>query len=124
MSRRVARPRTFIVECLASPVGDPGATRGRDGLQAACARQQAGGTAIEYLGAVLVPEDELVLHVFVSSGPDIVRDACERADVGVERIVEAVAIGSPPNHAVLVPDLRGRGHDALSGGVRRAGSHR
>lgn len=98
MTRFGDGPRIFFVECLASPADEASVIRGRNRLRSACADIRDAGTAIEYLGALLVPEDELVLHMFVSAGPDVVRLVSERATIRVERIVEAVAIGNgtPP----------------------------
>lgn len=103
MTRSRAGSRTFFAECLASPAHEASVVRERGRLRLACMDVRTAGTAIEYLGALLVPEDELILHMFVSAGPEVVRHVSQRAAIRVERIVEAVAIGPRPSHAVLVP---------------------
>lgn len=103
MTRFSAGFRTFFAECLASPADEAVVLRGRGRLRLACSELRAAGTAIEYLGALLVPEDELILHVFASAELDGVRRVSERAELHVERIVEAIAIGTRPNSEVLVP---------------------
>lgn len=102
------RTRTFILECLASSADEAGVRGAGDRLFAVCAEMREAGAAIEYLGALLVPQDELVLHVFESSGPEGVRKAGERAALHLERIVESVPIGLPPDGAVIVPDASRR----------------
>jgi hypothetical protein len=86
--------RTYLVECYS-----PGIDRG--GVESAAGRARASATAlrnegrgVEYTGAILVSEDEVVLHVFAADGPAAVREASVRAQVPFERIVEAVTIAA------------------------------
>ena len=86
------RPRQLLVECFVPDVDrrdvEAAATRAR----AATRDQRAAGAAIEYLGAILLPSDEVVFHLFRSDSPAAVRAACERAQVEFERVTEAVTI--------------------------------
>src|ERR687886_693883 len=43
--------------------------------------------------AILVPEDEVVFHVFAAESAAAVREASVRASVEYERVVESVALG-------------------------------
>ena len=95
--------RIYLVESLAGSEDDGAVAEMCDRLRAACADLRAAGTAVDYLGALFVPQDELVLHVFVSPEVQGVRDASRRAAVRVERIVESVAIGPPPRGTLIVP---------------------
>ena len=86
------RTRQFLVECFVPDVDrrdvEAAATRAR-----ATTRDQRGdGAAIEYLGAILLPSDEVVFHLFRSDSPAAVRAACERAEVQFERVTEAVTV--------------------------------
>ena len=101
------RSHTYLVECFEGS-SHAGATAGAsDRLRSACAELRAAGTAVEYLGALLVPQDELALHVFVSPGTDGVLEASRRADLSVERIVESVVVGLRPGGALVVPSRQG-----------------
>jgi hypothetical protein len=48
---------------------------------------------VEYVGAILVPADEVVFHVFAATSAAAVREASVRAGVRFERVVESVAVG-------------------------------
>lgn len=111
MTRFSHGSRTFLVECFAASTDEGAVPRARDRLRSACADLRAEGTVIEYLGALLVPQDELVLHAFVSAGADEVRRASRRAALRVERIVESVAVGASPDGAVIVPGMPERRRD-------------
>lgn len=93
----------FLVECFAASADEVAVARAHDRLRSACADLRAAGAAIEYLGALLVPQDELVFHVVVSPDVNEVRNASRRAALHVERIVESLAIGTLPEAAVVVP---------------------
>ncbi len=95
--------RTYLLESFAGSGDERAVARARDRLSAACADLRATGTAVEYLGAIFVPQDELVLHVLLSSGAEGVRDASRRAAIRVERCVEAVAVGPQPDGSLVVP---------------------
>ena len=48
---------------------------------------------VAYLGAVMVPDDELAFHVFAASDAGSVMEACRRAGLPVERLVRSLVIG-------------------------------
>lgn len=86
--------RMYLAECYSPGIA-------RDDVQAtgeraieASARLRDEGCSIEYIGAILVPADEVVFHVFASACVGAVREASVRAAVPFERVVESVAIGS------------------------------
>jgi hypothetical protein len=95
--------RIYLVESFAGSAGESAVAEARDRLRAACADLRATGTAVDYLGALLVPQDELILHLFASPEADGVRDASRRAAIRVERVVESVAMGLPPDGTLVVP---------------------
>ena len=88
-----AAPRAvFLVECYA-PESDPDASRAMaDGAARACARLHKAGADVRYLGAVVVPGDEIGFHLFAAADVDGVLEAAQRAALRVERVVEALAI--------------------------------
>jgi hypothetical protein len=95
--------RTFLVECFTGSALVGAVARSGDLLSTACAELRSIGIAIDYLGALLVPEDELVLYLILSGEDADVRDATQRAALPVERIVESVVICAPPDGALVVP---------------------
>ncbi|MEY2567751.1 MAG: hypothetical protein QOE35_2280 [Actinomycetota bacterium] len=86
--------RSYLVECYSPGVqrDDVESAATRAGM--ACRELSDRGTAIEYSGALLLPTDEVVMHLFTSASEDAVRDASERADLPFERILETVAVPS------------------------------
>ena len=86
------RTRQFLVECFVPGVDrrdvETAATRAR----AATRDLRADGSVIEYQGAILLPSDEVVLHLFRADSPAAVHAACERAQVALERVTDAVTV--------------------------------
>lgn len=108
MADDARRMRTFLIECFAPAAGDgtgDGAGAGGDLLRDACADLRALGSDIDYLGALVVPHDELAFHVFVATDIAVVQEAGQRAGVSVERVVESVAIGPPPSGRIVMPGI-------------------
>jgi hypothetical protein len=93
----------FLLECFApASEEDPAAGRVRE----ACAELRAAGVEVTYLGALVVPDDELAFHVFAAHDADSVIEAGRRAGLRVERVVPAVAIGfdeGPPADRQALP---------------------
>src|SRR6266516_1871502 len=80
--------REYVAECF-WPGVDAAAVRALDARAAQCATDLThGGTPVQYLGSLLMREDEVVLCLF--AGPEAsVRKAAELAGVPFERILEA-----------------------------------
>ncbi len=49
------------------------------------------GTAVRYVRAIYVPDDEICLHLFEAPSAGAVAAAAERAELLADRIVEVVA---------------------------------
>jgi hypothetical protein len=99
--RRDVPTRTFVLEALlAGPAGrrDDGAS-----VATACHDLQATGEQIEYLGALVVPEDELVLHLLRATSLTSVRRAAIEAGLAIERIVESFPVGARSRRAIRIP---------------------
>jgi hypothetical protein len=85
--------RTYLVECY-----EPGLERAEvesatDRAHAASAELRSEAQKVEYVGAILMPDDEVVFHVFIADCAATVREASRRASVVYERIVESVPVG-------------------------------
>lgn len=51
------------------------------------------GDSVDYLGALLVPGDEVVFYLFESPSARAVREASSQAGIVFERVLESIAIG-------------------------------
>ncbi|MBM4382141.1 MAG: hypothetical protein FJ091_02110 [Deltaproteobacteria bacterium] len=77
----------FLVECFW-----PGVTRQQ--VEAASARAQAQtGAAVRFLGALLVPSDEVVLFQFRAGSSDEVARAAREAKLPFDRVAESIWLG-------------------------------
>jgi hypothetical protein len=85
--------RTYLVECYAPGIERAEVESAADRALAASAELREEGREVEYVGAILVPEDEVVFHIFASESAGTVREASARASVEHERVVESVAVG-------------------------------
>ncbi len=89
---RAAAVRTFLVECYLPGVEEPdvaaAAQRARDAVTGLVRE----GAQIEYLGAALIPQDEVVFHAFGASDAAVVARASREAELRFERIVESVTV--------------------------------
>jgi hypothetical protein len=86
--------RIYLVECYSPGIArDDVEAAGERAIEVATSLRDE-GCSVEYVGAILVPADEAVFHVFTSACVGAVREASVRAAVPFERVVESVAIGS------------------------------
>jgi hypothetical protein len=85
---------TFLVERYWPGVtADALAAAVRRGKRVAEAMTQE-GTPVRYLSSTLVPNDELVLCLFEAASAEAVSELSARAEMPVDRIVEAVSLVS------------------------------
>jgi len=83
--------RAYLVECYSPGVQRDDVESAAERAATACERLRAQGAVVEYERAILVPGDEVVLHLFSADSEDSVRAASERAALPFERILETVA---------------------------------
>jgi hypothetical protein len=93
MTAGASLSRTYLLECYKPGLERAEVESASGRALAAAANLRAEGTKVEYVGAILVPEDEVVFHVFAAESADAVREASVRASVEYERVVESVAVG-------------------------------
>jgi len=89
-------PRPFLVECYSPGVRRDDVESATQRTAAACEQLRADGIFVEYEGAIFVPGDEVVLHLFNSDSAGAVRKASERAALPFERILETIAFQGGP----------------------------
>ena len=90
----MAKTRTYLVECYSPGIARKDVESAGRRASDASAALRGEGCRVDYVGAILVPADEVVFHVFDSACLGAVREASVRAEVPFERVVESVAVGS------------------------------
>jgi hypothetical protein len=107
MSELMAGPHAvFVAECYAPASAVDAMAVGLDRVGAACTHLRAAGTEIVYLGALIVPDDEIAFHVFAAPDAGDVEQASRRAGLRVDRVVESVAVcfrHAPPTSRKSLP---------------------
>ena len=83
--------RAYLVECYSPGIRRDDVESAAARTATACEELRGGGFGVQYRGAILVPGDEVVLHLFSSESEDAVRVASVRAALPYERILETVA---------------------------------
>jgi hypothetical protein len=84
--------RTFIVECFLPGVDDAAVRRAADATAAEIRRLDFRGGHVQYLGALLMAVDEVVLHTFRASDLELVRLASVTAGLPFARIIESLEV--------------------------------
>lgn len=107
---------TYLVECFTPGVTRADVIAAAERAGAASAGLSASGTAIEYVGALFMPVDEVVFHMFRSESREAVRDASDRAALGFERVLDSVVINARlkdgrDDGLVFRPEYRPAGSD-------------
>lgn len=82
---------TWLVECFAPGVDDAAVAAAADRVRVVLAGRDA-GTPVEYLGALLVAEDEVVFHAFRAADVEAVRAISAAAGLDFERVVESIGV--------------------------------
>jgi uncharacterized protein DUF4242 len=82
---------TYLVECY-WPGVDPHDVA--EALDRAASEEQ-----VQCLDSILVPEDEIVLCLFVGPSADAVRDASRRSGLPSERVTRSIRMTMPPGRA-------------------------
>jgi hypothetical protein len=84
--------KTWVVECYVPGVDDAAVRQAAERAAAEVRRLGPAGRDIEYLGALLMAVDEVVLHAFRARDAELVRSASTAAQLGFERLIESVQI--------------------------------
>jgi hypothetical protein len=84
--------RSYLVECYEPGVQVAAVAEAAARSRSAASALRAEGRDIEYIQAVLVPEDEVIFHLFRAVDADAVQQASERAHVAFDRIVETISL--------------------------------
>lgn len=85
---------TYLVECFAPGLREAGLDDVAREATAAAAGVRDAGMPVDYLGATLVPDDEVVLLSFRAGSADAVRAATRALSIPCGRIVESVTVAA------------------------------
>lgn len=88
--------KTFVVECYMTGVDDAAARQSAGRAAAEVRRLDLPPSQVEYLGALLMAVDEVVLHAFRAADGELVRRISTAAGLSFERIVESVEVLPAP----------------------------
>jgi hypothetical protein len=95
----------FLVECYSNGGGHADALAESERLRSATLRERDdGGQAIDYVGSIRVPKDEVVFHLVRSASAADVDAVCRLGGIVSERIVESVLL----NLELVGPTARAR----------------
>jgi hypothetical protein len=84
----------YLLETYVARTDTDAVERGGKLAKAAAEELAHEGTAVRYLGSILVPEDETCFYVYEASSADAVRAAAERASLPAARVLEAETVPS------------------------------
>jgi Protein of unknown function (DUF4242) len=87
--------REYLVEVYVPRSGAANVRETAARARATAEQLSAEGTAVRYVRAMFVPEDETCFHVFKAVSHEAVKAATERAGFPAQRIVETA--GTPPD---------------------------
>ena len=82
-----------MVECYSPAIDLQAVESSRHRAIAATAELRGRGRPVDYVGALLVPGDEVVFHLFAATSLGAVREASLRAGIEFERALESIPVG-------------------------------
>jgi hypothetical protein len=88
--------KTWVVECYVPGVDDAAVRDAAERTAAQIRRLGPDHAGIEYLGALLMAVDEVVLHAFHARDAEIVSRAAIAAGLPFERVIESVEVLPAP----------------------------
>lgn len=103
-----AATRTFILECYSPAVDRQAVESAHERASAAVDELRRHGRRIGYVGALLLPADEVVFHLFTAGSARAVHEATLRAGVESERVLEVLPVGIDvlPGAPTIGPEQR------------------
>jgi hypothetical protein len=102
---------TYLVECYWPGVDEQLLKRAVGRLTS----RPGSADAVCWLSSILIPDDEIVLHLAEGSSADAVRASALQAGVPTERIVSCVHVASTTRHAPIAVAEQGREADQPRG---------
>jgi hypothetical protein len=84
---------TWAVECYLPAIDRRAVELSGDRAVVAAAELRGQGDRVDYIGALLVPGDEVVFYLFAAGSEGAVREVSARAGIEFERVLESIPIG-------------------------------
>jgi hypothetical protein len=81
---------TYIAECFWPDARQELVDQAAERVRRSAAELTSDEKPVDYAGSLFVPGDDVVFYLFESVSADAVREACERAGIPFERVVESV----------------------------------
>jgi hypothetical protein len=85
--------RAYLVECYSPGINRGAVESTSRRATTASIELRSRGRQVDYLGALLLPADEVVFHLFAAGSPGPVHEAGTRAGIEFERVLESIPIG-------------------------------
>jgi hypothetical protein len=82
---------TYMAECFWPDVREEAVEQAAQRIRQSAAELTRVGSEVELTDTILLPCDEVVLYLFKGSA-DSIREACDRARIRIERVVESVRV--------------------------------
>jgi|SRR5262245_34282443 len=80
----------YVAECFWPDVDQEDVDRAADRIQRSAAEMTSEGRRVSFAGSILMPSDEIVFYLFDGDSVEDVREACVRAEIPLERVVESI----------------------------------
>jgi len=87
---------TYLAECFWPGLHAASVDEVAERIRESAAELTSAGTGVSLTGTILVPADEVVFYLFDGDSAEAVREACERARVPFERVVESMSTLTGP----------------------------
>jgi hypothetical protein len=83
---------TFMAECFWPDMTEAKVRKAGTRAGRAARAASRDGDAIRYLGAILIPADDVAFCLFEASSAQLVRETSQRAEIPFERILDTVRL--------------------------------
>ena len=90
----------YLVEAYLPVAGTKGQAEVEARVRTAAEQLAREGAPLRHLNCIFVPQDEMCLLLYEAASPELVRQACQRAGIDCERVLEAAGgaeVGSHPS---------------------------
>ena len=91
---------TYLVERYWPGIDEPRLRAVLPNLERAARDMRDEGQAVEHVGSILMPADQVVFTLIDASSEAVVREVNERADLRIDRIAVAIQVAPDPTEAV------------------------
>lgn len=83
---------TYIAECFWPDVRQDEIALAAQRIRTSTSELSREGRRVGFTGSMLIPRDDVVFYLFDGDSAEAVREACERAAIPFERVVESIGV--------------------------------